>query len=288
MRPKKAGRLCPTLPALVRSELRNNEVTMMGQGDIKEILQPFGFLPLLLKGFQPPTEPFEPDGEWEQTYRTFVVGMISPPYREWNCLPSGTIQIKRTPRQDGTFTLRVNVVANQSIERHGRGFDRMEAQIVCRNDQFASLISWQKHSWLLTPEKQKAGIGDLGLVIEAKMAGKVGNGQIIMQTQGRERRLNVHTPVTCDWALIDVVQRLAKSGAQSVPQFAILEDLEFLRPNQRLYRSEPLEIEIEGQRFKWQRFEQFGDGVLPWTYWLDEHNRLLLAFSAMRAILLAR
>jgi len=260
----------------------------MGQGELKGI-QPFGFLPLLLKGFQPPTEPFEPDGEWEQTYRTFIVGILSPPYREnWGCNPAGAIQIKRTPKQDGTFTLQVNVVANQGIERHGRGFDRIEAQIVCRNDQFASLISWQRLSWLLTPEKQKAGIEGLGLVVEAKMTGKVENGQIILQVQGRERNLKVPMPLTCDWAMIDVVQRLAKSGAKKALQFSMLEDLEFLRPNQRLYLREPMEIEVEGQKFRWQRFEQFGDGVLPWTYCLDENNRLILAFSAMKAILLVR
>lgn len=263
------------------------EVVRMVQ-DSKSLISSVGFLPLLLKGFQPPTEPFEPDGEWEQTYRTFIVGMLSQPHREWNCAPAGTIQIKRTPKQDGTFTLQVNVVANQGIERHGRGFDRIEAQIVCRNDQFASLISWQRLSWLLTPEKQKAEIGDLGMVVVAKMGGKVKNEQVTLQMQGRERKLKVHTPLTCDWAMIDVVQRLAKSGAKKALQFSMLEELEFLRPNQRLYLREPMEIEVEGQKFRWQRFEQFGDGVLPWTYCLDENNRLILAFSAMKAILLAR
>lgn len=256
--------------------------------EIFQGFRPFGFLPFLLKDFQPSTEPFEPDGEWEQSYRIFIVGMLSQPHREWNCMPAGIIQIKRTPNQNGTFALKVNFVANQGIERHGRGFDRMEAQIVCRSDEIASLVSWQRLSWLLTPEKQKAGIGDLGLVVEMKMAGKVENGQITLQTQGLKRKLKIPTPVTCDWALIDVVQRLAKSGTQKTLQFAMLEELEFLRQNQRLYRRDPMEIEVEGQHFKWQRFEQFGDGVLPWTYCLDEQNRLVLAFSAMKAILLMR
>ncbi|MFN3421780.1 MAG: hypothetical protein ACK40X_08660 [Armatimonadota bacterium] len=257
----------------------------METSDIKTI-QPLGFLPLLLKDFQPPTESFEPEGEWEHTYRLFVVGVIAEKYRQWGCVPSGTLQIKRTPKQDGNFALQVSVTSNQSLERGG--IERIEAQIFCRNDPFASLMSWRKRSWLLTPQKQKAGIEELKLAIEMETAGQVKGGQIILRTDGRERKLTVPSPLTCDWAIIDVVQRLSRSGSQSPLQFAVLEELDFLRPNQRILQREPMEVEVDGKRFRWNCFVQFGDGVLPWTYCLDEHHRLVLAFSAMRAILLMR
>lgn len=247
---------------------------------------PLGFLPILLKDFRPPTEPFEPNEQWEHTYRIFVVGMVFQPHREWSCVPSGTIKVKRIP-QNETFTLQVNVVSNQSIEGR-RGIDRTEAQIICRNDQFASLLSWRKLCWLLTPEeKQKAEIKELKTVIETETVGRVRGKQINFQRQGYKRSVKVSLPITCDWAMIDVVQRLANSSVQKELKFAMLEDLEFLRMNQRLIESAPFEFELEGNRFRFKRFLQFGDGVLPWTYLLDDHNRLLLAFSAMKAILLA-
>lgn len=259
---------------------------MDGQQKVGFPETPFGFLPLLLKDFQPPKEPFEPDGAWQLTYRVFVVGMIAEKYRQWGCIPSGMLQIKRMPKQDETFTLQVNLFYNQSIERRGSGIDRIEAEICCKNDEFAGILGWRRLSWLLTPEKQQVGIEHLGLRSRLKTEGKVEGGQIVLREQGRERRVQAPSPLTCDWAMIDVVQRLAKSGFQKMLQFAMLEELEFLRLNQRLVLHEPMEIEFEGRKFRWNRFEQFGDGVLPWTYCLDEHRRLVLAFSAMRAILL--
>ncbi|MFA0752000.1 MAG: hypothetical protein SLRJCFUN_002403 [Candidatus Fervidibacter sp.] len=254
---------------------------------------PFGFLPLLLKGFEPPKEPFDPNGEWALTYRLFVVGVIAEKYRQWGCVPSGTLQVKRAPMRDGTFILQVNLVSNQSIEHHGRGIDRIEAEVTHRNDSWASILSWRRVSWLLTQKRQLVtaevlGIDaeDLELGIKLEMSGRVENGQIVLKIGSRERKIKAPSPLTCDWALIDVVQRMAQRGDKRL-NFAVLEELEFLRKNQRLVLREPMEIEVDGRKFRWHRIEQFGDGVLPWTYCLDEHHRLILAFSAMRAIVLA-
>jgi len=138
-----------------------------------------------------------------------------------------------------------------------------------------------------------------------EMNGEVTRNGLVLRYAGRERKVKTPLPITCDWAIFDLVQRLSQSlGEQrlrpSEPKpllkFALLEDLEFLRTNHRIFLSEPLEgagdtgqgtwnVEVDGKRFRWRRFVQYGDGVLPWTYCLDEHHRLVLAYSGMRAYL---
>jgi hypothetical protein len=79
--------------------------------------------------------------------------------------------------------------------------------------------------------------------------------------------------------------QLVRPEPKPLLEFALLEDLEFLRTEHRIFASEPLDVEVDGRKFRWRRFVQFGSGVLPWTYCLDENHRLVLAYSGMRAYL---
>lgn len=251
--------------------------------------EPNGFLPLLLKDFQAPDTAFQPDGEWESVYRLFLIGVLdAPQYREWRCVPAGALRLSRKPRPDGNFVLQVEFAANQSLEAHARSVDYMQAEILCANDEASSLLRFKRISMQLTLK------GELIDGTKLEMSGEVTRSGLILRYAGRERKVKAPAPITCDWAIFDLIQRLSQKldgqlVRQSEPkpllEFALLEDLEFLRANHRIFASEPLNVEVDGKRFHWRRFVQFGDGVLPWTYCLDEHLRLVLAYSGMRAYL---
>jgi|GEM_PF-2036489 len=251
--------------------------------------EPDDFLPLLLKGFQAPDAPFQPDGEWKSVYRLFLIGVLdAPQYREWRCIPAGALRLSRNPRPDGNFVLQVEFMAHQSLEAHARSFDYIQAEILCADDDASSLLRWRRISMQLTPKGEPID----GTKLE--MNGEVTRNGLVFRYAGRERKVKAPLPITCDWAIFDLVQRLSqKLGKQLVRpaepklllEFALLEDLEFLRTNHRIFASEPLNVEVDGKRFRWRRFVQFGDGVLPWAYCLDEQHHLVLAYSGMRAYL---
>ena len=262
--------------------------------------EPDGFLPLLLKDFQAPDAPFQPDGEWESVYRLFLIGILdAPQYREWRCHPAGALRLSRKPRPDGNFVLQVEFMAHQSLEAHARSFDYMQAEILCADDDASSLLRWRRLSMQLTPKGEPIE----GTKLEIN--GEVTPNGLVLRYAGRERKIKTPLPITCDWAIFDLVQRLSQrlgeqrlrpSEPKPLLEFALLEDLEFLRTNHRIFLSEPLEgagdtgqgtwnVEVDGKRFRWRRFVQFGDGVLTWAYCLDEQHHLVLAYSGMRAYL---
>lgn len=236
--------------------------------------QPLAFLPKLLEGFQAPQTALDPWGAWDHTYRVFTIGFLTSPHREWQRLNTGTLRLRREPLGPGQFRLRASFAAIQS----GGNVDRIEAEVICATDRLATLRSWRRRTLRLARD---------GRPVPGTMQRETGRvtGNQLVRRSGRERITPVPSSLTCNWALFDVLQRLPLGNTRRL-SFAMLEELDFLRPNQRLLPREPIEIELGDQRFRWQRFEQFGDGVLPWTYCLDDQQRVVLAFTVMRAYLL--
>ena len=66
----------------------------------------------------------------------------------------------------------------------------------------------------------------------------------------------------------------------------MLEDLELLKPGQRLYYAGSDEFPVGGKQMKLHSFEQLGWGIIPYTYWLDESHRLIVAIGSLRAYVL--
>ncbi len=87
-----------------------------------------------------------------------------------------------------------------------------------------------------------------------------------------------------NWSVFDVVQRLPGREAQTL-KFALLEEMDLLKPGQRRAFREEKQVELGGRRVRLRGYHQIGRGVLPWLYWVDESGRLLLAYSGVRAFL---
>ena len=82
------------------------------------------------------------------------------------------------------------------------------------------------------------------------------------------------TPFTCNWALFDVIPALSgaiqKSG--EVVEMAILEDLEKLRPTNRLGFLESIQLhetQLDG-------YYLYGEGLLPSYWWLDRGGNVAI------------
>jgi hypothetical protein len=107
---------------------------------------------------------------------------------------------------------------------------------------------------------------------------------VVWRRSGYVHRVAVPSPLTTIWGLWEALQRTGGPKGEE-RRFAMLEDLQFLRLEQRLVPGDMVEVELKGRRRRWRVWHQFGQGQLPWSYCLDEEHRLLLAWSAMRAYL---
>ncbi|MCX7015002.1 MAG: hypothetical protein NTW86_21025 [Candidatus Sumerlaeota bacterium] len=218
-----------------------------------------------LETFQPPTEAFDPKGAWRNVYRIWLVG---PKGRN----DQGVLELKQTTRPDGALLLEVeNTVVQSTGATH-----RTKASIVCANDALLTPKSWKLTSDIVNPNDTPVELAAWSETAEAK-----DDGVHVTDKTGASVR-KVSKAFTCNWALYDVVQRMG--GAASKPlEFDLLEDLQLLKPGQRLsYRGEA-SLDLNGQTLKLRQYQQIGHGILPILYWTDEKDRTLFAVMGERA-----
>ena len=92
------------------------------------------------------------------------------------------------------------------------------------------------------------------------------------------------TPFTCNWALFDVIPALSGAirGSGEVVEMAILEDLEKLRPINRLGFLESIEMgetQLDG-------YYLYGEGLLPSYWWLDMGGNVAISANFFQTFVL--
>ena len=91
-------------------------------------------------------------------------------------------------------------------------------------------------------------------------------------------------PFTCNWALFDVIPALSGAIQESggVVEMAILEDLEKLRPANRIGFLESIEMgetQLDG-------YYLYGEGLLPSYWWLDTHGNVAISANFFQTLVL--
>jgi len=219
-----------------------------------------------LDSFSPPTGDFDLNGSWEQTYAIcFVDSNLSP----------GFLDIERTATSRGaSITLGVESV----IAQKAGGTQQIKAKLQCASDALSTPQSWQFESSFLGPDEKPVS----NLRIEKTATVKAGVIETRFGTRTHTRKIAL--PFTSNWSLFDAVQRLP--GKEMAPlQFTLLEDLDLVKENQRLSFLETTELKLADKLLRLFHYEQIGEGILPYHYYVDEQHRLLFAICGARAYL---
>ena len=92
------------------------------------------------------------------------------------------------------------------------------------------------------------------------------------------------TPFTCNWALFDVIPALRGmiQGSGEVVEIAVLEDLEKLRPMNRIGFLESIQLhetQLDG-------YYLYGEGLLPSYWWLDTHGNVAISANFFQTLVL--
>ncbi len=228
-----------------------------------QALQEYG----AFEGFQAPGS-FDREGAWTHAYRIWLVGQARQRDR-------GSLRIERAAPANGSATLDVALTVRQAVGTT----QETKAKVECRTNPLATPTSWQMSSVVLDAEGQpiEATKVDQTAVVGSKGA-EVTTGDV---TSLRK----VPRPFTSNWSLLDAVHRLP--GDEMKPlQFTLLEDLELVKRGQRLSFRESVEFDFGGGTQALHGYHQIGEGILPYHYWVDEHNRLLVVISGIRAYIL--
>ena len=91
-------------------------------------------------------------------------------------------------------------------------------------------------------------------------------------------------PFTCNWALFDVIPALSGTiqGSGEIVEMALLEDLEKLRPVNRIGFLESIELhetQLDG-------YYLYGEGLLPSYWWLDTHGNVAIFANFFQTLVL--
>jgi len=210
-----------------------------------------------LAGIHVPTEPFDPNGEWTHNYSMWNPARSKTTRSEL----LGSLRIHRRLTPDGNIRLQLTQITKMAKEN---GSGRTKAGVTCKADDLATPIQWKVDFVIIDLQGKQVPLTAVG-------------------TPGKADKLKVSGRLSSNWSLLDAVQRLPFDSRPI--EFTMLEELELLRPEQRLSPGTTAEVEIGGRLMKLHSFEQIGRGILPITYWLDDSHRLIIAVGGRRAFL---
>lgn len=220
---------------------------------------------------EPEQEDFDPNGSWQQSY---VILDNAPDRRIRKMRAEGFLRIRRSTQAKGDlFALDVELVAR----KQRLGSFRTAIRMTCLSDRLSTPQAWKLSTVSLDAKGEPV---DLTQVEES---GRIEDGEIIRKGK-RVRKVEAPRPVTSNWSLFDAVQRLDGQKTQPV-EFDMLEDLDLVKPNQRLSYWGTTEVELGGKTVRLVGYQQIGEGILPYHYWLDDSGRLIFAYGALRGFM---
>ncbi|NQT15246.1 MAG: hypothetical protein HQ582_20990 [Planctomycetes bacterium] len=219
-----------------------------------------------------PQDDFDPNGAWQATY----VILDNAPNRAIRLMRAeGYLRLRRTtPGDDGLFRLDVELVAR----KQRMGSFRTTIEVVCQSDTLSTPQRWKLSTVSLDAKDQPVE------VTRVEESGRIEDGRIIRKGK-RVRQIEAPSAVTGNWSLFDAVQRFA--GREIGPvEFTMLEDFDLVKRGQRLTYWGTTEVELGAGPVRLVGYQQIGEGILPYHYWLDESGRLVFAYGALRGFLM--
>ena len=146
----------------------------------------------------------------------------------------------------------------------------IEAHIRCRLNKIATPLEWHFSSRFVDPDGRA--------MPELKITEKSG-----INSKQPLKAVEPET-ITSNWSLFEAIQRLEfKTNRIS---FNLFENLRTLKKNHKLTYRGVYPFKYTNKEVKLQWFNEIGNGVLPYEYFVDDAHRVLLATSLNKAIIL--
>jgi hypothetical protein len=224
-----------------------------------------------LTGWLPPAGPFEPAGDWTLSYERHL--LIPAPGGQPGGQQAGSLVVTHALELGGSL-----VRVREAISA-GATTATTAAEFHCAADQLLTPKSWNLDiRW----ESKMPLVPVAGL--DQKRSGRV-EGRELVFAGVRERRRPAPERWTASWLLFAVLPRLP-FAAGTVPDFDLFEEGELHKPDQRLAYAGEHSVQLGEKNIELHVFEQFGRGVTPTRWWLDERHRVVLAACERRVYLL--
>jgi hypothetical protein len=229
------------------------------------------WLPAAEEYYSPPADDFKAAGSWKNSY----VMLDSAAVRGGSKLRAeGFLTISRRGLPNGE---KAGLEVGWLLGEQYFGAFAGSARISCLADRLGTPVAWALKSVSLDTKGKPVE------VTRVEERAEVKDGRIVREGRGAG---NVKLPgaYTSNWSLFDAVQRLGGREIEPV-EFDMIEDLDLVKPGQRLTYWGTTEVELGGRTVRLTGYRQIGRGILPYHYWLDESGRLIMAHGGLRGFI---
>lgn len=223
----------------------------------------------ILNDLNPPVGDFDPDGDYTHTYRFgFTIWkMPRVPQLGW-------FTLTRTRRNEEHFSLTVDHLMLDYVG----GLHRIEAEMLCRNDAYASPIEWNLIHRVYDLEDKEVTEGRM------RERGDVEGSRLHLVRNGRHTSHALNGPVMNSWALLEAVQRMPRETQRL--DFSLLDDFTMLKHGHRLVRSREETVKRNEEEAPISGIQHIGAGIIPFEHWVGPDGRLWVSTSDQRLYLL--
>jgi len=156
----------------------------------------------------------------------------------------------------------------------------LTASATCSHDQFALPRQWRLRSKFDQTRDTWQGIEK-----ELRSKYEIDATTLRVVTNGKTSVRKLNGPTTSDWSLFEAAQRFPFKAGFEV-NFDLLEGLSVLRPAQRITYEGHVTHRWGSGKVQLHYYRQFGQGMLPYEYYLDKTHRLVMVVSGYRAYIL--
>jgi hypothetical protein len=214
-----------------------------------------------------PDGPFDPSGAWEHRY-----GVYSTASRLSRV---GELRLRRSVKANDRILLDV-----QFQKMLSGGKQMISAKIHLSGDNpLAVPENWSFQARVLDTQGQAIDNTPI------KKSIRVRDNALIVDEAAGEKRISLVGRYTLNWALFDAVQRLPTDEFAPI-EFTLIDHFDQVKPNHRFSFRTSTDVTIRGQSKRLHAYDQVGEGIVPWVWWVGPHGRLLAAVSGLEAYLL--
>ncbi len=211
--------------------------------------------------------PFDASGSWEHRYGVYTAaGRLSR---------VGGLRLRRSVKSDGRVLLDV-----QYQKMLSGGSQLISAKIHLTADTPLSVPdNWSFQARVMDAQGQTIDNTQI------KKSIRVMDGKLIADEASGDKKVSSAGNYTLNWALFDDVQRLPAEEFLPI-EFTLVDHFDQVKPNHRLSFRTSTDVTIGGRSERLHAFDQVGEGIVPWVWWVGSRGRLLAAVSGLEAYLL--
>ena len=114
----------------------------------------------------------------------------------------------------------------------------------------------------------------------------VKNNKVQFVCKNKKREVKIKQPVALSWLLFDAVQRLPRKKFTPV-NFTLIDHFDQVKRNNIISFYNTIEVDLPvGESIKLHSYKQFGKGILPVVYYVDDAGRLLFVISGIETYII--